>query len=343
MGDQQPPRVLLLEDDRDAADLIVEAVTDHFGASNIVVCNSIAETHVHDLSEFDLALSDCHLPDGSGLDALRILLERRDDLPVVIVTGECDVDLAVEAIRKGAVDYLVKFSGYFQVIPIIIEKNMEGTRIRRDNMRLQVALSRSLAELKTKNRDLEKVAAQLEVLASTDLLTGLANRRRLEERLGEMFSEAVRYQADLSCLMVDLDGFKDVNDGVGHQAGDDVLRVVGSLIRSHIRVSDIGARYGGDEFAVILSHTPPETAIATARRLLKGFDAELRERFGADVGCGMSIGVSGLGLSNPLNAEQLIAHADDALYRAKSAGKGRVMICAEGGDTILEAETYLAA
>ena len=153
-----------------------------------------------------------------------------------------------------------------------------------------------------------------------------------------MFAEALRYAADLSCLMIDLDGFKATNDTLGHQKGDDLLALTGRIINEQIRVSDIGARYGGDEFVIALPHTPHETAVALARRLATEFQRQGAALLGEDMRCGMSIGVSCLSLSKPLDPLQLIAHADAALYTAKMSGRARIMVCSPDGATALAPE-----
>jgi len=325
------PRILVIEDDPDAASLLVEAINDHFNDESAHWVERLGSLGSVDLDAFDLAMCDYNLPDGVGLDAMRMLHERRDDLPIVMVTGEREVALAVKAVRGGAADYVVKSGDYFRVIPIVIEKNLETARMKRDNLRLQAALARSLADLKRKNRELESLAARLEVMASTDVLTNLANRRRFQDRLHAMFSEAVRYANDLACLMIDLDCFKVVNDTHGHHIGDELLEATGRLISAEVRASDVAARYGGDEFAVLLPHTTHDTALSLAHRLLDRFAAEAIRVTGDESMTGMSIGVASLSLSRPMSPHQLLMHADRALYAAKGERGPAVMICGKEG------------
>jgi diguanylate cyclase (GGDEF)-like protein len=337
-----PPQVLVLEDDQDASDLITETVNDHFGGRCATPVRLVGELSNIDIAGVDIVLCDYNLPDGTALDALRILHERRDDLPVIVVTGERQVGTAIEAIRAGAADYLIKFTDYLRTIPVALEKNLEVARVRRENERLHNALASSLAQLKRKNTELEEAAAKFEQLASTDQLTGLANRRRLEQRLREMFIESQRYDTDLSCLMIDLDGFKLINDTLGHQKGDDLLGLTGRIIEEQIRDCDIGGRYGGDEFVIALPQTSHETAVALAQRLIAEFrrQSELLEIRGRR--CGMSIGVASRRLSAPQTPVELVSQADRALYQAKLSGRSRIHICGPDGQSTISPESRAA-
>lgn len=337
-----PPQVLVLEDDPDTADLIVETVNDHFGGRCATALRLVGELSTIDPASLDIVLCDYNLPDGTALDALRSLLEKRDDLPVIVVTGERQVGTAIEAIRAGAADYVVKFTDYLRTIPVALEKNLEVARVRRENERLHNALASSLAQLKRKNNELEEAAAKFEQLASTDQLTGLANRRRLEQRMREMFTEAQRYDTDLSCLMIDLDGFKLINDTLGHQKGDDLLALTGRIIAEQIRDCDVGGRYGGDEFVIALPQTSHETAIALAQRLIAEFrrQSDLLEVQGRR--CGMSVGIASRRLSAPVSPPELVSHADRALYQAKLSGRSRIYVCGPEGESTSGADSRAA-
>ncbi len=330
---REPPRILVVMGDAGSAASVVETIEAHYGAACVASRSSVGCLDAIDLHSLDAALIGFQLPDGDGFDALRSILRRRDDLPVIVLVGEREANFVVDGIRQGAADFIIRVGEYLPAIPVVIEKNLEVARVRRDNLRLQAALSSSLAELKRKNRELEQAAARFEQMASTDLLTNLANRRRLEAQLHAMFSEAMRYEQDLSCLMIDLDGFKAINDRLGHQRGDELLEMTGRIISAQIRASDLGARYGGDEFVVILPHTPHETAVTLAKRLMAEFRQQETELLGDELRCGMSIGVACLSLSKPTSPQQLIAHADTALYAAKLSSGVRLMVCGPDGAT----------
>ena len=158
---------------------------------------------------------------------------------------------------------------------------------------------------------------QVQVLADTDALTGVANRRSFEKAIARDISRAIRSGEPLTLVMVDLDHFKQLNDNFGHQAGDDVLRKVGAVLRAACRESDVPARYGGEEFAVLLPGCAKEQSFAAAERL-----RQLVASVEAPVPISCSSGIA----TYPLNATtpmQLVAAADEALYQSKRMGRGR--------------------
>ena len=164
-------------------------------------------------------------------------------------------------------------------------------------------------------------ADRLAALSQTDALTGLPNRRALSGQLREELHRAERYRTPVSLLLIDVDGLKQVNDTEGHPAGDRVIRGVAAAIRETLRETDFGARWGGDEFAIIAPNTATEAACRSAERLLLRV-AEASSGTGPSV----SIGIATFDPSNErsANPEGLVHAADEALYRAKANGRNRV-------------------
>jgi len=295
------------------------------------VVQSLQQLHAFDLSCVDLVICGVNLPDGTGLDALAYLRGTRRELPVILTGSPGDAALAVEAIRAGAMDFLLTSAHDMRTLPLAVEKCLTHQRIKQENERLQRDLSRSLAELEVKNQQLEAMIRQLEAMARTDELTGLANRRWLNLMLEGSWAEATRNDLPMGCLMIDLDGFKLLNDTLGHQRGDEMLRLASRVIEANCREVDVAARYGGDEFCVLMPHTEPHEAVLVAVRILREFERAVSDRASGERSLGMSIGLSHINLSRPVNAEHLITHADEALYAAKGAGKNRVMMRDTGG------------
>ena len=273
-------------------------------------------------------LLDYNLPDTTGLDLLGKILTRCD-LPVIFVTGEGVAATAAEAIRRGAQDYIVKAGDYLFALPVIIEKNIRLHQIKQENTHLQAKLKASLEEIQVKNLQLEESLEKLELMAATDPLTHLANRRVFARTLERYFAEAARYGFDLSCAMCDLDHYKDLNDTLGHQAGDRILAAAAEAARRSVRATDTAARYGGDEFVLLLPHTSTDTAIQAATRIREQVKDATRRYTPMGAGVTVSIGIASLHSDRPASADALVAMADRALYFAKDQGKDRIVTYAE--------------
>jgi diguanylate cyclase (GGDEF)-like protein/PAS domain S-box-containing protein len=176
-------------------------------------------------------------------------------------------------------------------------------------------------ELERYHRELEEANDQLRKLAVTDELTGLRNRRSFEERLVMEYSMARRRKRELSVLLIDVDNFKAINDRWGHSAGDEVLRRLGTILRTTVRLPDLPARYGGEEFVVLLPESGEASAMGLARRVMQRVAAEDWDNETLTISVGMA------SMNESLeNGFQLVELADEALYAAKRAGKNRVMV-----------------
>ena len=167
---------------------------------------------------------------------------------------------------------------------------------------------------------------RVEQMAATDPLTGLYNRRHFGRQLDQMFSEAQRYNTDLSCVMIDLDGYKQLNDAHGHQLGDQLLVAAGKVIMANLRRMDIAARYGGDEFVLLLPHAQTSEAAGVVQRIREEYFAASAAILNRPEGVRMSVGIGSVLSAGATSADQLVASADRALYQAKGAGRDRIAI-----------------
>ena len=166
--------------------------------------------------------------------------------------------------------------------------------------------------------------ARLEALAHTDPLTRVLNRRALMDRLTSELDRATRYSTIVSLLMVDLDYFKRLNDSYGHVVGDEALRWVAQTLQSTVRSVDLVARYGGEEFAIVLPETTTEGAFAFAERIRERIEAGRLRGNGAHLRVTVSIGVATFPTPGVQSVDDMIGLADEALYRAKGAGRNTV-------------------
>jgi two-component system cell cycle response regulator len=314
---------LIIEDDADQRDLIRETLEDHFGRGTVVAVATRVEALAESVESFDLILCDYNLPDATGMEILQDI-RRRCSTPVIMVTGENVGQIAVEAIRKGATDYVVKLGDYLFTIPLVVEKNLTVAKLTHENETLRLELEQALLDVRDKNVQLEESLRRLEEMAATDPLTSLYNRRHFSRVLDQLFAEAQRYGKDLACVMMDLDGYKVLNDTYGHQVGDQLLAVAGKVISANMRRMDVAARYGGDEFVLLLPHASAEEATQVVQRIRDEYRQASAAVLNRKEGVAMSVGVASINKNHPSSADQHVALADAALYRAKSAGRDRI-------------------
>jgi two-component system, cell cycle response regulator len=318
-------RILVVEDDADQRDLIREMLVDHFGRDTVTTAECGHEVLAWDLSTFDVILTDFNLPDVNGMDFLKAVLAKCDK-PVIVVTGENVRQTAAEAIRAGAYDYIVKAGEYLFTIPLIVEKNFEAWKIKQENKRLHEQQQQAAREISLKNQQLKESLQKLRQMAATDPLTGLYNRRHFGEVLERSFAEACRYTQDLACIMLDLDGYKKLNDTMGHQFGDKILQVTAKVITWNLRVMDIAARYGGDEFVILLPHASADLATTVGERIHAQFLLQMKSLVPPHLPLTISMGIASVQHNKPLNSDGLVALADEALYDAKHKGKNQMIV-----------------
>lgn len=199
----------------------------------------------------------------------------------------------------------------------------------RSNLELEAQVVQRTEQLVATNRELHKAVEQLQTMAATDPLTGLSNRRAFDQAMDRAFAEAVRNNTDLACVMIDLDGFKQLNDQMGHPAGDELLVGCARILSSIGRTSDVVGRFGGDEFVMLLPGTSYEKALIAAGRVQQSFGRYVQRLASVQQMSGnvtMSMGVACLRHTQATEPLHLLSCADQALYHAKSQGKNRVVV-----------------
>ena len=329
-------RVIIVESNATIAERLFAALltqrmnADEIGFSKTnIECSLISsqrEFFETDPAIWDLVVTSSHLDDGSGFDVLSYVQGLRPDVPVILTGHPEESDAAVEAIKAGAADYLMLTGHEMITFPVTVQKCLALQLIRTENDDLHAELSQSLSELAVANRELQQMIQRLEIAARTDDLTKLSNRRWLNLMLENRWEEAVRNKIPLAFMMIDLDGFKALNDTLGHQRGDDILRLAARVLEANCRSIDVSARFGGDEFCVLMPHADPESAVRVAHRIAAAFDEAVAAVGEPEVHVSMSIGVAHWQITNPVNADELVRHADEAMYQAKSVQERRVVL-----------------
>ncbi len=332
-------RVYIVESDAGIAERLLAAlVTKGSNAEAIVlskqhieckIIGSQSEFYETDPATWDLVVTASHLQDGTGYDVLSYVQGLRPDVPVILTGSPEEADGAVESIQAGAADYLMLTGHEMITFPVTVQKCLALQVIRTENDNLHAELSQSLSELAVANRELQQMIQRLEVAARTDDLTKLSNRRWLNLMLENRWEEATRNGIPLAFMMIDLDGFKTFNDTFGHQKGDEVLRLAARVLEANCRSIDMSARFGGDEFCLLMPHADPESAIRVAYRIAVAFDEAMAAIAEEDLRVSMSIGVSHWQVTNPINADELVRHADEAMYKAKNDSNCRVVLSKE--------------
>jgi two-component system, cell cycle response regulator len=251
----------------------------------------------------DLVILGRSLPDMDGLDLLpRLKSGELDFVPVLVASHRSETAERVRGLQLGADDYVSRPCDPAELL----------------------ARARALLRTKQTHDRIRRLQLTLEQMVVNDPLTGLHNRRYLMDRLLQEMQRSDRHGEPLAFAMIDLDGFKPINDLYGHVLGDKVLRAVGNAISRSVRVSDIAARYGGDEFAVILPQTPPEGAMRVCERLLRAIsESGFQDDSGRSCRVTASLGLAYYPADDVETPEDLVHSADGALYGAKRSGKNR--------------------
>lgn len=258
------------------------------------------------ISEFrpNILITDWMLPDLSGPELCRkVRSESRSGyIYMILVTSNVEKESIVEGLAAGADDYLTK-------------------PFHEKELLARVGVGQRIIEM---HREIEEKNELLESAARTDFLTGLSNRRAVEEYAAKQLGGAIRHQFPLWVILADLNKFKMVNDQYGHLAGDDVLKRFAAILRKNTRTSDICGRLGGDEFILVVTHVPVGHITSLAARLGDNFTMEEFTFGRQNVQMTASFGVGGFQHPERPEFRHLLARADAALYEAKTDGRVRV-------------------
>ena len=250
--------------------------------------------------KFDIVLLDLHLPDASGLECIDAIQAVDNEIPIVVLSGQDDEEFAVSILNKGAQDYLVKWEGQGRTILRLV----------------RYAIERKRSELR------------LNYMAQFDALTGIPNRQFFNDQLTRATARARRDGRKVGLLFLDLDEFKVVNDTLGHDAGDCLLKEVASRIRRSVRTGDVVARLGGDEFAVLLEGLHGPLEVETMANGLLELVSQPYHIVDRQLDITTSIGIT-MYPNDSADTQMMLKNADIAMYQAKENGRNNVTFFTE--------------
>jgi diguanylate cyclase (GGDEF)-like protein len=230
---------------------------------------------------------------------------------------------AIHGFRKNDVFFL---AGLSTPMSLAIENALLYAKTKRAEEKLQKASDHLEKEVVNRTAELKKAKDKMEQLSITDGLTGLYNYRYLIHSIESELRRAIRYHRILALLLMDIDYFKNLNDTYGHLCGDFVIKTVATLLKSNVRGTDVVARYGGDELAVMLIETNRKSALEVAEKLKQAIGSHTFQWRTKELSVNVSIGLATAPVPGIQDGSDLVDAADRALYQAKKAGRNTVIV-----------------
>ena len=329
------PCVLVVDDEVQITSSISTLLGTDF---DVQVAKSVDEAlEILKHNNISVVITDQRMPGGTGAELLSRSLDLSPETTRILFTGYSDISAVIEAVNEGQIYRYITKPWRSEELKLTVTQGVERYRLivenrtlldelRTTNASLELRVAERTRSLQEQNAKLRAAQARIEELSRKDPLTGLTNRRWLDEILHTEVNRARNEQVDFSVVMIDLDFFKTVNDTFGHAVGDRVLCAVAEQLNKTVRLPDTVGRYGGEEFLVLLPNTNLQTAQNVAEKMRDAF-FYIPLTFRTEP-LTASFGVAQWAPGD--SAASLVDRADGALYSAKHAGRNKV-VSAEGG------------
>ena len=262
-------------------------------------------------TDFDLILLDIMMPEMDGFETCRKIRQSKKnlDIPIIFLTAKADIDSIVTGFDLGAVDYIRKPFNFLELVA---------------RVKTHVELKKSREEIRRKNLKLKEAYDQLKIVAKTDPLTGLINRREIMERIEHEMARYERSNISFTLIIGDIDYFKKVNDTYGHECGDKVLASFSKIFKNNTRKQDSISRWGGEEFLLLLPDTNQDQGYLLAEKLRTIIERTGFYKDSVKIQLTITFGVSTIRAGQTVN--ELISEADEALYEGKRRGRNCVVV-----------------
>jgi diguanylate cyclase (GGDEF)-like protein len=315
----QEMNLLYVEDNDDTREIAIDFFGEYF--NDIVVAhNGLDGLQKFDKHDIDMVITDINMPDMNGLEMIRQIRERDDTAIVIALSAYSNKSYLVDSIKLGIDDYIFKpldMSSFEEALTNVLEKYRVKIERRKSMEKLEDEIRKQTEIMEEKDREL----ARKSQMAHYDQLTGLCNRYCFHERYDEVHSGPEWSRRRMGLVLIDIDDFKNINDTWGHDVGDVVLRSFAKIIIDNTRDHDSAARWGGEEFAIMLSESSIEGVSAIAERIRREVESFEFYRVGKVTA---SFGTTICEIDESL--ESAMKRCDEALYNAKYNGKNRVYI-----------------
>jgi diguanylate cyclase (GGDEF)-like protein len=318
------PKILIVDDERLFLSIIVDLLKDDYETCTAAHGKQALE-HIEDENPPDLILLDIILPDLDGYEVCKQFKNNKKtrDIPIIFLTIKTDVDNETKGFETGAIDYITK-----PISPPILKARVKThialmqahKELAQHAQELEKTVTERTCELTAEIEERKTIESQLRFLANYDLLTKLPNRILFKEHLDQSIKQTQRNKTTVALLLIDIDGFKHINDSLGHHQGDVLLQEVANRLSDCVRDVDQVARLGGDEFTVILDEvTDKKSAALVAEKIINSVSNPIQlDR--QEVYISASVGITLLP-KDTSDATTLLGYADMAMYEAKAKGK----------------------